>query len=178
MSQWTSASLMPALRSPQKMQRPSSVRPRQGCPNFQVPRRCKEPPKDVGNFERSLRDISTWKWRVAFMCGILFKCTGAPSGAMVIPSYLKSFWSFRCEGTMVPCSREVRGGSMYATYVITSLRASYVPATGQLNISYSTDMGFWNDRDPGSFVLFRTFSAYSKDKIGFRISLSPLGSYT
>ncbi|CAJ1459467.1 unnamed protein product [Effrenium voratum] len=37
---------------------------------------------------------------------------------------------------------KVRGGSMYATFVISSLRANYIPATGQLNISYSTDMGF------------------------------------
>ncbi|CAJ1396501.1 unnamed protein product [Effrenium voratum] len=36
---------------------------------------------------------------------------------------------------------KVRGGSMYATFVISSLRANYIPATGQLNISYSTDMG-------------------------------------
>lgn len=37
---------------------------------------------------------------------------------------------------------KVRGGSMYATFVISSLRANYIPATGQLSISYSTDMGF------------------------------------
>ena len=37
---------------------------------------------------------------------------------------------------------EVRGGSMYATFVISSLRANYIPATGQLSISYDTDMGF------------------------------------
>lgn len=37
---------------------------------------------------------------------------------------------------------KVRGGSMYATFVISSIRANYVPATGQLSISYSTDMGF------------------------------------
>eukprot|EP00435_Cladocopium_sp_Y103_P047218 s1502_g13.t2 len=37
---------------------------------------------------------------------------------------------------------KVRGGSMYATFVISSLRANYIPATGQLSISYSTEMGF------------------------------------
>ncbi|CAK9098789.1 Hypothetical protein SCF082_LOCUS46281 [Durusdinium trenchii] len=37
---------------------------------------------------------------------------------------------------------KVRGGSMYATFVISSLRANYIPATGQLSISYDTDMGF------------------------------------
>lgn len=61
-------------------------------------------------------------------------------GRTVVPKKLLKFLG--CEGTIVPRSREVRGGSMYATYVISSLRASYVPATGQLNISYSTDMGF------------------------------------
>ena len=37
---------------------------------------------------------------------------------------------------------KVRGGSMYASFVIDSIRASYMPATGHLNISYTTDMGF------------------------------------
>ena len=37
---------------------------------------------------------------------------------------------------------KVRGGSMYATFVIDGLRANYIPATGQLNISYTTEMGF------------------------------------
>ena len=37
---------------------------------------------------------------------------------------------------------QVRGGSMYSTWVISELRASFVPATRQLTISYATEMGF------------------------------------
>eukprot|EP00931_Biecheleriopsis_adriatica_P065715 TRINITY_DN40200_c0_g1_i1.p1 TRINITY_DN40200_c0_g1~~TRINITY_DN40200_c0_g1_i1.p1 ORF type:complete len:305 (+),score=67.50 TRINITY_DN40200_c0_g1_i1:54-968(+) len=39
-------------------------------------------------------------------------------------------------------STKVRGGSMYATFVITSMRATYVPATMRLTIAYDTDHGF------------------------------------
>jgi len=39
-------------------------------------------------------------------------------------------------------STKVRGGSMYATFVITSMRATFIPAKGSLCISYDTDHGF------------------------------------
>jgi len=39
-------------------------------------------------------------------------------------------------------STKVRGGSMYATFVITSMRVTYVPASKLLTIAYKTDMGF------------------------------------
>jgi len=39
-------------------------------------------------------------------------------------------------------STKVRGGSMYATFVITSMRATFIPAKGSLSISYDTDHGF------------------------------------
>lgn len=35
---------------------------------------------------------------------------------------------------------KARGGSMYATWVITSFLANYIPASGQLTISYSTKL--------------------------------------
>lgn len=39
-------------------------------------------------------------------------------------------------------STKVRGGSMYATFVISSLRATYIPAQQRLAIAYQTDDGF------------------------------------
>eukprot|EP00933_Yihiella_yeosuensis_P041128 TRINITY_DN35560_c0_g1_i1.p1 TRINITY_DN35560_c0_g1~~TRINITY_DN35560_c0_g1_i1.p1 ORF type:complete len:267 (+),score=78.42 TRINITY_DN35560_c0_g1_i1:55-855(+) len=37
---------------------------------------------------------------------------------------------------------KVRGGSMYATFVISSMRVTYIPAQKQLSIAYNTDYGF------------------------------------
>jgi hypothetical protein len=39
-------------------------------------------------------------------------------------------------------STKVRGGSMYATFVIRSMRATYVTAEKRLTIAYDTDCGF------------------------------------